>query len=78
MIKTLRWPLRWPVHVLATTTHPSGRPRRMDRYVKARRDSKIACPEAWETAKAALIARKLLTAAGAITPAGRNAIEAIR
>ena len=48
------------------------------RCVEARRDGKIACPEAWETAKAALIARKLLTAAGAITPAGRNAIEAIR
>jgi hypothetical protein len=45
------------------------------RFVEARRDTGITS-ERWERAKADLIDRKLLNKAGAITNAGRNALEA--
>jgi hypothetical protein len=44
------------------------------RFHEAHRKTGIT-RERWETAKAAMIARKCLNKAGAITPAGRNALQ---
>jgi len=43
------------------------------RYMEARRDTQIT-PERWESAKQAMIDKKLLRKNGSITPAGRNAV----
>lgn len=55
----------------------------MDRYTMARHDFRYAdrpypSREEWNTAKLALIGRKLLNRAGAITVIGRNAVEGFR
>lgn len=47
------------------------------RFSEAKRETGITWEE-WEAAKSALIERKLLSAIGAITASGRNAVEGLR
>lgn len=64
--------------VLRATSHYKSSYAGRDRYDMAKGDSRDGSPyptrEEWNTAKARLIVAGLLNKAGAITPAGRNAV----